>query len=136
MRGNKSRDTAPELAVRRLLFKSGLRYRVNYRPVAGLRRTADVVFLGSCVAVYVDGCFWHGCPLHYVPSKSNTEYWLPKIERNRARDRETDRLLAQHGWLVLRFWAHENPADVANAVAAAVATRAAKRSKTKITPRV
>jgi DNA mismatch endonuclease, patch repair protein len=113
MRGNRSRDTRPELAVRRLLFAAGLRYRVNIRPVVGLRRTADIVFPKARVAVFVDGCFWHGCPLHYVPSKSNRDYWNPKIEANTARDAETTSRLEDLGWRVLRFWSHESPDEVA-----------------------
>ncbi|WP_082956264.1 very short patch repair endonuclease [Mycobacterium sp. E787] len=113
MQGNRSRDTRPELAVRRLLFAAGLRYRVNVRPVVGLRRTADIVFPKARVAVFVDGCFWHGCPLHYVPSKSNRDYWNPKIEANSARDAETTSRLEDLGWRVLRFWAHDPPGDVA-----------------------
>ncbi|MDK9319982.1 hypothetical protein FAM23864_001741 [Propionibacterium freudenreichii] len=75
MRGNRARDTKPELAVRRLLFAQGLRYRVNARPEPSLRRTADIVFTRKRIAVFIDGCFWHGCPEHYVPSKSNRRYW-------------------------------------------------------------
>lgn len=75
MRGNRSRDTKPELAVRRLLHARGLCYRVNARPLPSLRRTADIVFRGKRVAVFIDGCYWHGCPEHYVPSKSNVDYW-------------------------------------------------------------
>ncbi|MDD4867007.1 MAG: very short patch repair endonuclease, partial [Mycobacterium sp.] len=113
MRGNRSRDTSPELAVRRALHRMGLRFRVAHRPDATLRRTADIVFTKKRIAVFIDGCFWHGCPEHYVASKSNTDYWNPKIERNMIRDEETTRLLTDCGWLVLRVWAHEQPSDVA-----------------------
>jgi len=108
MRGNRSRDTKPEVALRHALFARGLRYRVAARPVKTIRRTADIVFPGAHVAVFVDGCFWHGCPEHYVPSKSNIGYWQLKIEANRARDRDTDKRLIEAGWMVIRVWEHED----------------------------
>jgi DNA mismatch endonuclease (patch repair protein) len=120
MQGNRSRDTGPEIAVRRLLHASGLRYRVAFRPLPGLRRTADVVFTRARVALFIDGCFWHGCPDHYRQPKSHVEYWSAKIEGNRARDRDTDRRLTEAGWTVIRVWSHEDPAAVAARVQAAV----------------
>ena len=119
MRGNRRRDTAPELAVRRLLHAAGLRYRVDFAPIGG-RRRADIVFSRRRVAVFIDGCFWHGCPLHATVPKSNTDYWIPKLERNVERDRETDSLLIEAGWCVLRYWEHEEPSAIAAAVAAAI----------------
>jgi len=113
MLGNKARDTKPELAVRRLLHADGFRYRVNFRPSREIRRTADIVFTRRRVAVFIDGCFWHGCPLHGTSPKANAEYWGPKLARNVERDLETTALLTASGWTVLRFWEHENPADVA-----------------------
>jgi DNA mismatch endonuclease, patch repair protein len=120
MQGNRSRDTAPELAVRRLVHAMGLRYRVNARPVSTLRRTADLVFTRQCVAVFVDGCFWHGCPEHHRQPSANADYWTAKVARNRARDVATNDALTSAGWTVLRFWAHQPPAEVAEAVRAAV----------------
>ena len=117
MQGNRSRDTKPELAVRRLLHAKGLRYRVNSRPVPSLRRTADVVFTRTRVAVFIDGCFWHGCPTHYRAPGSNVNYWSGKVSRNRSRDMETTRHLEAAGWTVLRFWAHEEPTRVADDIA-------------------
>jgi DNA mismatch endonuclease (patch repair protein) len=122
MRGNKSRDTSPELAVRRALHAKGLRYRVAARPLPDLRRTADVVFRAARVAVFIDGCFWHGCPDHYVPAKSHAAYWADKIDGNRDRDRDTDRRLEEAGWQVLRFWEHQDPREVATSVEAALRT--------------
>ena len=116
MRGNRSRDTKPELAVRRLLYAEGFRYRVNFRPVPSLRRTADIVFTTSRIAVFIDGCYWHGCPEHYVPSKSNVEYWRSKIEANVTRDAETTAVLSSAGWSVLRYWSHDCPADIVNSI--------------------
>ncbi len=116
MRGNRSRDTKPELAVRRLVHARGLRYRVNARPLPHLRRTADMLFPRRRVAVFIDGCFWHGCPEHHVPSKSNRSYWVPKIAANAARDAETTRTLSEAGWTVLRYWSHTPPEEVAASV--------------------
>jgi DNA mismatch endonuclease (patch repair protein) len=112
----RGRDTKPELLVRRELHRLGYRYRVNFAPVPGLRRTADIVFTRRRVAVLIDGCFWHRCPLHYVEPKTRTEFWSSKIAGNVARDLETNRRLEDDGWTVLRFWEHEDPADVVSAV--------------------
>lgn len=120
MQGNKARDTSAELAVRRLLHARGLRYRVNYRPLRELRRTADIVFTRQKIAVLIDGCFWHGCPEHYTRPTANREFWDAKVERNQARDADTGRVLEEQGWTVLRFWEHEGAADVADTIAAAV----------------
>jgi DNA mismatch endonuclease (patch repair protein) len=111
MQANKGRDTSPELAVRRLLHASGLRYRVNLRPVVGLRRSADVVFTRRRLAVLIDGCFWHGCPAHYERPAINRSYWDAKVTRNRERDEETNAALVANGWRVLRFWEHEVVSD-------------------------
>ncbi|MFH9134366.1 very short patch repair endonuclease [Streptomyces sp. NPDC017524] len=111
MRGNRNKDTRPELRLRSLLHKQGLRYRVAARPLPKLRRTADVLFSKPKVAVFVDGCYWHGCPEHLRESHKNAEFWRSKIEGNRARDAETDRLLGEAGWTVVRVWEHEDPVD-------------------------
>lgn len=116
----RSRDTAPELAVRSLLHARGMRYRTNFRPVAGIRRTADIVFTRRKIAVFIDGCYWHGCPDHFLMPKSNLEYWVPKIEGNQRRDAETTAMLTAAGWTVLRFWAHEPAEAIAEAVQVAV----------------
>lgn len=113
MQGNKSSDTAPELAVRRRLHAAGLRHRVNRRPIPQLRRTADVIFPKQSIAVFIDGCFWHGCPAHHRRPAANSAYWTAKVERNRARDKDTDVRLRDAGWLVLRYWAHDDPDMVA-----------------------
>lgn len=118
-----SKDTAVELAVRRLLHAAGLRYRVEY-PVPGLpRRRIDVAFPRAKVAVLIDGCFWHGCPQHATHPKANADWWRTKLARNMARDRETTEHLVAAGWTVLRFWEHQAPEDVAVRVAAAVQER-------------
>jgi len=121
---NRGRDTRPELAVRALVHARGLRYFVNRRPLPGLRRTGDLVFPRRRVVVFVDGCFWHRCPEHFRMPAANPDYWEPKIARNVARDRETDRRLAEAGWRVLRFWEHEKAEDVAELIDRAVRGRA------------
>ncbi|WP_215457842.1 very short patch repair endonuclease [Streptomyces sp. ATCC 21386] len=124
-----SKDTAAELAVRRLLHAAGLRYRVEY-PVPGMaRRRIDVAFTRAKVAVLIDGCFWHGCPEHATQPKSNAEWWRNKLDRNMARDKETTDHLTAAGWMVLRFWEHEAPEEVAVRVAATVERRLAEGTK-------
>ncbi|WP_314412042.1 very short patch repair endonuclease [Streptomyces kroppenstedtii] len=114
------RDTAPEVAVRKLLHAAGHRYRLNVRVPEMSRRTIDIAFTRTKVAVFMDGCFWHGCPQHATQPKANAEWWREKLDRNMARDAETTRHLAASGWTVLRFWEHEAPGNVAERVAAAV----------------
>lgn len=116
MQAIRSRDTKPERLIRRLLHAQGLRYRVAAKPLPELRRTADIVFRPTKVAVFIDGCYWHGCPEHYVPPKTNEGYWSDKVAGNMARDRDTNRLLTEAGWTVLRFWEHESPDECASAV--------------------
>lgn len=106
MQAIRSRDTKPERLIRRLVHANGLRYRVAAKPLPDLRRTADMVFRPAKVAVFIDGCYWHGCPEHYVPPKTNQGYWSGKVARNITRDRDTDQRLIAAGWLVLRFWEH------------------------------
>ena len=100
------RDTKPELALRRAVWRLGLRYRVDIAPIPG-RRRADLVFTRAKVAVYVDGCFWHSCPTHATIPKANREWWVAKLDTNVRRDRDTDRRLAEAGWTVIRVWEHE-----------------------------
>lgn len=110
MRGNRKRDTKPELAIRQLLHKRGLRYRVNYRiKLDRLSVRPDVVFTRKRVAVFIDGCFWHGCPMHGSSPRVNTGYWVPKLERNKARDQTVTHALGMNGWIVVRIWEHTDP---------------------------
>ncbi|MFJ4165680.1 very short patch repair endonuclease [Microbacterium sp. NPDC089698] len=120
MRSNKRRDTTIELAVRRELHRRGFRYRVDFAPLNTVRSRADIVFPRARVAVYVDGCFWHGCPVHATLPKSNTDYWLPKLARNRERDSEVNDALRAAGWTVLRFWEHEPAGVIAERISAAL----------------
>lgn len=124
-----SKDTAAELAVRRLLHAQGLRYRVEY-PVPGMaRRRIDVAFTSAKVAVLIDGCFWHGCPEHATRPKSNAEWWRQKLERNMARDTETTEHLVAAGWEVLRFWEHETAEDVVSRVTETVRRRKDRQAR-------
>jgi DNA mismatch endonuclease (patch repair protein) len=108
MRANRSRDTAPELALRSELHRRGLRFRVDTEPVKGLRRRADIVFGPARVAVLVHGCFWHGCPEHYVAPKTNREFWAQKAIINRRRDADTLVQWKAEGWVVMVIWEHED----------------------------
>ena len=121
MQGNRSRDTRPEIALRSAVHALGLRYRVAARPLGDVRRTADLVFRSQRIAVFVDGCFWHGCPEHFVAPRTNAGYWAAKIGRNQARDAETDAILATEGWTVIRVWEHDDPLRGAERVRDAVA---------------
>ncbi|WP_405882169.1 very short patch repair endonuclease [Streptomyces sp. NBC_01384] len=123
MQAIRSRDTKPEWLIRRLVHAQGLRYRVSVRPIPDLRRTADLVFRPAKVAVFIDGCYWHGCPEHYVPPRTNSGYWSEKVLRNVKRDRDTDQRLSDAGWLVLRFWEHEQSEACADKVVATVLAR-------------
>ncbi|HEX9969609.1 MAG TPA: very short patch repair endonuclease, partial [Acidimicrobiales bacterium] len=116
-------DTTPERALRSLLHRQGLRFRLHQRPVAGLRRQADIVFRRAQVAVFVDGCFWHSCPDHATSPKSNGSWWRDKLATNVRRDRDTDERLAEAGWVVVRVWEHEDPVAAAARVAELVRRR-------------
>ncbi|OKK19673.1 DNA mismatch repair protein Vsr [Streptomyces sp. CB00455] len=130
MSRQKSRDTAVEVALRKALHAAGARYRIHRKPVKGVRREADIVFGPARVAVFVDGCFWHGCPLHATWPKNNSDFWRTKIEGNRKRDLDTDARLAEAGWLAMRVWEHEAAGEAAVRVLAVVASRReALRSK-------
>ena len=115
------RDNEAELSVRRLLFAAGFRYRVAY-PVPGLaRRTIDIAFPRRKLAVFIDGCFWHGCPEHGTRPNSNATWWSAKLAANRARDEDTTTHLEAAGWLVMRVWEHDNPLGSAERIGAVVA---------------
>lgn len=121
MRRNLKTDSRPETALRHELHARGLRYRKNppVRTSGGIVRP-DLTFPGQKVAVFVDGCFWHSCPLHGTSPRANREYWETKLRRNRERDRDVSAALAADGWTVIRVWEHEPLADAAAAVEVAV----------------
>jgi DNA mismatch endonuclease (patch repair protein) len=128
MQANRGKDTSLELAVRSALHRSGLRFRKNTRPVPHLRCEADVLFPAIRLAVFMDGCFWHGCPTHATRPATHQEWWARKLDRNVARDRENDLLLEDAGWTVLRLWEHEQIADSVRKVADLVLELRARRS--------
>jgi DNA mismatch endonuclease (patch repair protein) len=113
MQATRRRDTAAEIDLRRALHAAGFRYRVDRVVLPGSRRRADLVFSAERLAVFVDGCFWHCCPIHTTQPKANRAWWLAKLEANRQRDRDTDQRLGEAGWNVIRVWEHESTADAA-----------------------
>lgn len=116
MRANKRRDTKPELALRSILHARGLRFRVDAAPVKGIRTRADIVLSKAKIAVFVDGCFWHGCPDHFIMPKTHVDYWSAKIKRNRDRDKVADFALADAGWKSIRVWEHLDAVAAADLV--------------------
>ncbi|WP_026295739.1 very short patch repair endonuclease [Aromatoleum toluclasticum] len=123
----RQKGTNAEIALRRELYRRGLRYRVDYEVLKKPRRVADVAFPALKIAIFVDGCFWHGCPEHATWPKQNAEFWRQKIEANRLRDADTNSRLLEVGWTVLRFWAHESPIEATETVVQTVAMARAKR---------
>ncbi len=119
----RQKNTSIESALRRELHARGLRYRLQIPVLTKPRRVADVAFSGLRIAVFVDGCFWHGCPLHATWPKKNAEFWRAKILANQARDRDTGERLRADGWVVVRVWAHESPNLAAGRIAAIVDER-------------
>lgn len=132
MQANRGRDTSPELAVRRLVHAAGLRYKVDARPIPDLNRRADLVFTRARVAVFIDGCFWHGCPVHGTTARANAEYWAAKLARNLERDEETNRALGEAGWLVLRAWEHELAEASAERIIEAVRARCFRGGESEV----
>lgn len=121
MESNRRADTTPELLLRSALHARGLRYRKDrLLEVAGRRVRPDVVFGPTRVAVFVDGCFWHRCPVHSTHPKANAEFWQAKFDRNVERDRADDAALNAGGWTVVRVWEHEDPVEAAKKLDATV----------------
>lgn len=117
MRRNGRRDTRPEIALRAVLHRRGLRFRKDLPlRVPGRLVRPDVIFTRARLAVFVDGCFWHCCPIHGNQPRANSDYWRPKLARNVDRDRAVDSALTAAGWHVLRAWEHEAPELVADRV--------------------
>lgn len=121
MSRQRRRDTAPEVALRKELHRRGRRFFVDKAPLPGMRRRADLLFPRLRVAVYVDGCFWHSCPLHATHPKNNAEWWAAKLAANVRRDRDTDTRLRAAGWTVVRVWEHEDSVVAATRVEDALA---------------
>ncbi len=122
MRSNRRRDTRPERAVRNAVHAAGLRYRVDFpiKPTQGRSIRPDLVFPRRKVAVFVDGCFWHGCPEHGTLPTANRSYWQPKIAENVERDRRHTATLEEDGWVVIRVWEHESAIEAVEKIKRAV----------------
>lgn len=96
------KDTKPEITFRRILYKEGYRYRINYG-----KEKIDLAFPKKKIAIFIDGCFWHSCPRHLRIPKSNKNYWMPKLKRNIQLAKGKDRRLKKEGWRVIHIWEHE-----------------------------
>lgn len=125
----RQKGTGAELAIRKELYRMGARYRVDFAVLKKPRRVADIAFPGLEIAVFVDGCFWHGCPEHASWPKQNAEFWRQKIETNRARDLDTDSRLVALGWEPIRVWEHESPASAAQRIMGLVARAKKNRAR-------
>ncbi|WP_144721085.1 very short patch repair endonuclease [Agrococcus jejuensis] len=134
MRANRRRDTSPEIAVRRLLHARGLRFRVDLQVEPTVRSRPDIFFTKQRVAIYIDGCFWHRCPTHGTEPKANSDYWKPKLDRNVERDRKSTEALEDLGWVVLRFWEHERPAAVADAISSVITRASGQAGRARSRP--
>jgi DNA mismatch endonuclease (patch repair protein) len=123
MQSTPQRDTPAELRIRRILHSIGLRYSVNVKPLAGSSRRADIAFRRAKVAVFVDGCFWHGCPVHGTWPRANARFWREKIHANMKRDADTNLQLERQGWIAIRIWEHDEATRAARRVAKLVRAR-------------
>jgi DNA mismatch endonuclease (patch repair protein) len=130
MQATRTRDNKLELGLRSALHRMGFRFRVHKRLLKGLTRSVDLAFSRSRIAVFVDGCFWHGCPIHMTWPKTNAEWWREKIQANRCRDADTDARLVAEGWTVVRIWEHETTEAAAERLAELLRVRSSKVSAT------
>lgn len=124
MSHNRGKDTKPEIRLRSACHALGLRHRLK----AGIPGRPDFVYVSSKVAVFVDGCFWHACPVHYQAPKTRAQFWNEKREKNRARDEAVNAQLIERGWLPFRVWEHDVRADV-EAVARRIAELVRERAR-------
>jgi len=108
------RNTGPEVLLRRALHREGVRFRLHRADLPG---RPDIVLVSLRLAVFVDGCFWHGCPMHAVAPRANAAFWAAKLAANRARDARKDAQLVEAGWEVLHVWEHEDLGEVARGLA-------------------
>lgn len=129
MQRTPQRDTPCELAIRSELHRRGVRFRVNRKPLPWSPRTADIVFIGKRLAVFVDGCFWHQCPEHGTIPTANRAWWVSKFNANRARDRDTNLSLENAGWRVIRIWEHESPRRAVDRIVRILGSKPARALK-------
>jgi DNA mismatch endonuclease, patch repair protein len=120
MRATRRRDTPIEIRLRKALHRLGLRFRLQVKIRSLPRRTVDIAFPSASIAVFVDSCFWHGCPIHGSLPKTNRDWWQAKINQNRQRDAHTTVTLTREGWLVIRVWEHEEVVSASKRIAVAV----------------
>lgn len=129
MRKTRSKNNSLEVAVRKGLYALGIRYRIHY-PVPGmLRRSSDIAFPQLRIAVFLDGCFWHSCPIHRSDPKTNVAFWAEKLRRNVERDRSTDDHLRPLGWEAVRFWAHQAPEEIVRDICSVVHAKRGEHGK-------
>jgi len=132
MKSVRRSGTKAEELLRKALTEMGVKkYQVDTRPLPNSSRRADILFPNERVAVFVDGCFWHGCPVHGTHAKANAEFWDQKIKANKCRDKDTNRKLKKSGWSVLRVWEHENSEGAAKRIAKIVSKRRETKRRTK-----
>jgi DNA mismatch endonuclease (patch repair protein) len=117
MENARQRDTSIEVELASELHNLGLSFESNVAPVTGTRSRPDLLFAAARIAVFVNGCFWHGCPEHGTWPKHNAAWWRTKIEANRERDVKNDAVLTKAGWIVLRYWEHDDPCVAAQEIA-------------------
>ncbi|WP_433552876.1 very short patch repair endonuclease [Micromonospora zamorensis] len=129
MQLQRSRDTKPEIVLRRALHRRGVRFRLHQQPLVGVRRTVDILFRPVRVAVEVRGCFWHSCPEHGARPRSNAEWWDAKLARTQQRDMDTAAKLAAAGWDLVVVWEHEDMEERAAAIAMLVRERRAQQMR-------
>jgi len=129
MQANVGHETSAERRVRSHLHWLGLRFRNDVKPLPELRCAADLVFRSAKICIFVDGCFWHGCPKHYQPPATNTSWWDEKIAANRARDRRNALVLTKAGWQVIRIWEHQVRPAILNKVAERIRRRLQSKAR-------
>ena len=127
MEAAKPKGTLPEIKLQSALEQVGVLFEVDVKPIDNLQRRADILIRDERIAIFVDGCFWHGCPIHGTQAKANAKFWADKINRNKERDLDTNRRLAEDGWTVLRIWEHEDPKQISNQVVELISIRRNKR---------
>lgn len=123
MLSNRGKDTIPEVRIRSALHRRGFRFSKHVRPLPDLRCTADIVFPRLRIAVFVDGCFWHGCPMHATRPATNAEWWAAKLDRTVQRDQHNVEVLEAAGWVCVRVWEHQSVDEVCQLVGNAVTRR-------------